>query len=75
MSDHDDDGAPFYFAMRRPPTATVMDEDICLTVTARVPSNSDEVESIHIILSTAFAAHLIAQLTRAIETAMRNKLR
>ncbi len=75
MSDPDEDEAPFYFATQRPPTATVMDEDICLTVTARVPSNSDEVESIHIILSIAFAAQLIAQLTRAADTAMRNKLR
>jgi hypothetical protein len=74
MSDHDD-GAPFYFAMRRPPTATVMDEDIYLTVTAGVPSDPTEVESIDIILSVAFAMHVIVQLTQAVETAMRNQAR
>jgi hypothetical protein len=71
MSGHDEDGAPFYFAMRRPPTATVVDEDICLTVTTGVPFHPDEVKSIDIILSIAFAMHAIVQLTHAVETAMR----
>jgi len=41
MSDPDENGAPFYFAMRRPPTATAMDGDIYLTVTAGIPSCPD----------------------------------
>jgi hypothetical protein len=72
MSDSEEHVAPFYFAMRRPPTAAVMDEDIYLTVTAGVPCHPDKVESIDIILSVPFAIHVIVQLTHAVETAMRN---
>lgn len=75
MSDLNEDGAPFYFAMQRPPTATAMDEDIYLTVTAGVPSHPDRVESIDIILSIGFAMHVIAQLTHAVEAAMKNQAR
>ncbi len=44
MSDRDKDGAPFYFAMRRPPTAAAIDEDIYLTVTAGIPTDPCGVE-------------------------------
>ena len=72
MSDPDIDGAPFYFAMRRPPTAATIDEDIYLTVTAGIPTDPCAVESIDIILSISFAVHVIAQLTHAVEAALRN---
>ena len=72
MSDRDKDGAPFYFAMRRPPTAAAIDEDIYLTVTAGIPTDPRAVESIDIILSISFAVHVIAELTHAVEAALRN---
>ena len=72
MSDRDKDGAPFYFAMRRPPTAAAIDEDIYLTVTAGIPTDPRGVELIDIILSISFAVHVIAELTHAVEAALRN---
>ena len=72
MSDRDKDGAPFYFAMRRPPTAAAIDEDIYLTVTAGIPTDPCGVELIDIILSISFAVHVIAELTHAVEAALRN---
>ena len=46
MSDVFEEGAPFYFATRQPPSATAMDDDIYLTVTAGVPTHPDQVELI-----------------------------
>jgi hypothetical protein len=34
MTETLEDGAPFFFATQQPPTATAIDEDIYLTVTA-----------------------------------------
>jgi len=73
MSDVFEEGAPFYFATRQPPSATAMDDDIYLTVTAGVPTHPDQVELIDIILSVDFAKHAIAQLSAAVETAMKNE--
>jgi len=50
-----------------------MDEDRYLTVTAGVPTHPDQVELIDIILSVDFAKHAIAQLSAAVETAMKNE--
>ena len=69
MSDVFEEGAPFYFATRQPPSATAMDEDSYLTVIAGVPTHPDQVELIDIILSVDFAKHAIAQLSAAVETA------
>ena len=68
-----EDGAPFFFATQRPPTATAIDEDIYLTVTAEVPSFPGQVETIDIILSVDFAKSVIAQLLGAVALATRNE--
>jgi hypothetical protein len=52
-----------------------MDDDNYLTVTAGVPTSPEQVDSIDIIFSIGFAVHAIAQLTQAVEAAMRNQAR
>jgi hypothetical protein len=72
MTETLEDGAPFFFATQQPPTATAIDEDIYLTVTAEVPTFPGQVETIDIILSVDFARHVIAQLSGAVARATRN---
>lgn len=62
-------GAPFFFATGRAPTAAAIDDDIYLTVTAAVPGLPDEVEAIDIILSVEFAKRAIAALSTALNAA------
>ena len=66
----DFEGAPFFFATQRPPTAMAQDDDIFLTVTAAVPTFPDQVD-IEIILSIEYAQHAIAQLRQAVDLALR----
>ena len=74
MNEIHEDGAPFFFATREPPSATAIDDDIYLTVTtAAVPTFPGKVESIDIILSLDYARHVIAQLSGAVATAMKNE--
>jgi hypothetical protein len=73
MTETLEDGAPFFFATQKPPTATAIDEDIYLTVTAEVPSSPGQVEAIDIILSIDYARHVIAQLSCAVALATRNE--
>jgi hypothetical protein len=63
------DGAPFFFATERPPTAAAIDDDIYLTVTAAVPEFPGKVEAVDIILSLDYARQVIAQLSAAVATA------
>ena len=63
------EGAPFYFATGRPPTAVALDDEIYLTVTATAPPYPDEPAAIDIILSVEHAKHAIAQLRKAVEAA------
>ena len=65
-----EDGAPFFFAIGAPPTATAIDEDIYLTVTTAAPARSGRVEAIDIILSVE-AAKAIAELQKAYRGAAR----
>ena len=73
MNEIHEDGAPFFFATREPPSATAIDDDIYLTVTTAVPAFPGKVESIDIILSLDHARHVIAQLSGAVATAMKNE--
>jgi hypothetical protein len=68
-----EDGAPFFFAAREPPSATAIDDDIYLTVTTAMPAYPGEVETIDIILSLDYAKHVIAQLSGAVAQAARNE--
>ena len=49
--DRNENGAPFFFATEKPPTATAIDDDIYLTVTTAMPDAPAKVEAIDIILS------------------------
>jgi hypothetical protein len=49
------DGAPFFFATQKLLTASAIDQDIYLTVSAEVPSFLGQVETIDIIPSIDFA--------------------
>jgi hypothetical protein len=62
-------GAPFFFAAGTPPTATAIDDDIYLTVTAAMPDVPGEIESIDIILSVEAAKRTIVELQKAIDGA------
>jgi hypothetical protein len=64
-----EDGSPFFFAAREPPSATAIDDEIYLTVTTAMPAFPDQVETIDIIFSLDYAEHVIAQLSRAIAQA------
>jgi hypothetical protein len=68
-----EDGAPFFFATREPPSATAIDDDIYLTVTTATPACPGEVETIDIILSLDYAKHVIAQLSGAVAQAAKNE--
>jgi hypothetical protein len=70
MDEDFEEGAPFFFATQRPPTAMAQDDDIFLTVTAAVPTFPGQVEDIDIILSIEFAQHAIAQLRQAVDSAL-----
>ena len=59
-------GAPFFFATGQAPTASAIDDDIYLTVTAAVPEFPGGVETIDIILSVDYAKAVIAQLSTAV---------
>lgn len=65
MSDKDEVAAPFFFASHEPPSATAIDDDIYLTVTAADPEAPEELEKADIILSLDFARHVIAELSQA----------
>jgi hypothetical protein len=73
MTEAQETGAPFFFAMDEPPTAAAIDDDIYLTVTTAVPDSSGKVESIDIILSVEYARAIIAQLSSAVIVACRNE--
>ncbi len=73
MTEAQETGAPFFFATDEPPTAAAIDDDIYLTVTTAVPAFPGKVESIDIILSLDYARHVIAQLSGAVATAMKNE--
>jgi len=69
MSEAREDGFPFFFASEQPPSATAIDEDIYLTVTAADPACPGQVETVDIILSVEYARHVIAQLSHAVASA------
>ena len=71
MGEDFEEGAPFFFATERPPTAMAQDDDIFLTVTAAVPTFPDQVEDIDIFLSVEYAQHAIAQLQQAVDLALK----
>ncbi len=72
MSETFEDGAPFFFATRQPPSAAAIDEDIYRT--DRQPADPDQMEMIDIILSIDYyARRVIEQLSAAVDTAMRNE--
>ncbi len=73
MNEIHEDGAPFFFATREPPSATAIDDDIYLTVTAAIPDFPDQVETIDIILSVDYAMTVIAQLSTAVIAARRKE--
>jgi hypothetical protein len=73
MCETREDGAPFFFATREPPSATAIDDDIYLTVTTAMPAFPGEVETIDIILSLDYAKHVIAQLSGAVAEAGENE--
>jgi hypothetical protein len=75
MTETQRDGAPFFFASQRPPTASAIDEDIYLTVTAADPSFPGETETIDIILSIDYARQVIAELASAVASAVENDSR
>jgi len=68
-------GAPFFFAMQEPPSATAIDDDIYLTVTTAMPACPGQVETIDIILSLDYAKHVITQLKHAVAQAATNDAR
>jgi hypothetical protein len=72
MDEGIEEGAPFFFATHRPPTAMAQDDDIFLTVTAAVPTFPGQVD-IDIILSIEYAQHAIAQLRQAVDFASRRE--
>ena len=72
MSNVRREGTPFYFATQQPPSATVRDEDIFLTITAAAPPFPGHLETVDVILSIDFAKHVIAELEEAVEFAMKN---
>ena len=59
-------GAPFFFATGQAPTASAIDDDIYLSVTAAVPEFPGGIETIDIILSVDYAKAIIEQLSTAI---------
>jgi hypothetical protein len=63
-------GAPFFFATGHAPTASAIDDDIYLSVTAAVPEFPDQIETIDIILSVDYAKAIIEQLSNAIIIAL-----
>ena len=67
-----EDGSPFFFASHKPPSATAIDDDIYLTVTAADPGFPGEVETVDIILSLDYARHVITQLSSAVASATTN---
>ncbi len=69
----DEDGGPFFFATQKPPSAAAIDDDIYLTVTAGNPWFPHKLETVDIILSLDYARHVIAQLTGAVASAMKNE--
>ena len=73
MTEAQEATAPFFFAAEKPPTATAIDDDIYLTVTAAVPDVEGKVEAIDIILSVDYAKVVIAQLSSAVIVARRNQ--
>ena len=74
MSETFEDGEPFFFATRQPPSAAAIDEDFYLTVTTAQPADPDQVEMIDIILSIDYyARRVIEQLSAAVDIAMRNE--
>jgi hypothetical protein len=73
MGEDFEEGAPFFFATQRPPTAMAQDDDIFLTVTAAVPTFPGQVEDIDIILSIEYAQRAIAQLQQAVDLALRSE--
>ena len=73
MSEPFEEGAPFFFASRQPPSAAAIDDDIYLTVTTALPARPDQLETIDIILSVDYAKHVIRQLSAAVDTAIRNE--
>ncbi len=75
MSEVPERGSPLIFATRQPPSATAIDEDIYLTVTAADFSSPGEVESVDIILSVEYARCVIAQLADAVSAATNNDAR
>ena len=64
-------GAPFFFVTDEP-TATSIDDDIYLTLTAAVPGPPGRVEEIDIVLSVEHAKAAIAALSSAVTAASRN---
>ena len=72
MGEDFEEGAPFFFATQRPPTAMAQDDDIFLTVTAAAPTFPSQVD-IDIILSIEYAQHAIAQLRQAVDLALRSE--
>jgi hypothetical protein len=75
MSKSLEDGAPFFFAMQEPPSATAIDDDIYLTVTMAMPAYPSQVETVDIILSLDYAKHAITQLMQAVARAAENDAR
>ena len=73
MSEARSDGSPFFFATDRPPSATAIDEDIYVTITATNPLFPGRAETVDIILSTETAAQLIAALSAVVSIAVRNE--
>jgi len=71
--DGNENGAPFFFATEKPPTATAIDDDIYLTVTTAMPDAPAKVEAIDIILSLEYARRTMTALSIAIEGARRNR--
>jgi len=67
MSEARGDGGPLFFAAERPPpSVTVIDEDIYVTITAVHPLFPGEVETVAIMLSTETAVHLSTALNVAV---------
>jgi hypothetical protein len=73
MSEPVEDGAPFFFAMGEPPSATAIDDDVYPTVTAAVPPFSGDTAAIDIILSLDYAIRAIAELSRAVALAAKDE--
>jgi hypothetical protein len=73
MRETREDGVPFFFAMRRPPSAIAIDEDIYLTVTTADPCFPEKLATVDIILSIDYARQAIAQLSGALIAATKNE--